>query len=382
MYKKLKIVKINSKYCDYLRTFDNKVPYNAGLKELRPFIGILFTIDKCEYFAPLSSPKPKHKQLKNTIDLIKINNGTYGVINFNNMIPVTQSNYEEFNLNKKCNDEKEKKRIIERENFSKTFQKSEPEFTNWDYLEIVSGFSAFGSIRKVFPEHPRVLLSLSLHFGDISDIYKQNRSWLVRNECDFKIFESFQKLEFFLEKVKRVRIWSSHISSNEFLLFCFLCDFIKDKEISVCFADEYLPEVWSIGCMWEKEVKELSYKEHRLTPDEILKYQMIWEKVYFENSDLRFLKNGEVISVSFDFFTDMLIELVSKFQEISVKYFVGILMGEHFIEEYGDFEYCYLIKRLIQKGVFQIVKDGSSFDTVKYFGADNFFHSIICVKNA
>lgn len=112
MYKKLKIVKINSKYCDYLRTFDNKVPYNAGLKELRPFIGILFTIDKCEYFAPLSSPKPKHKQLKNTIDLIKINNGTYGVINFNNMIPVTQSNYEEFNLNKKCNDEKEKKRII------------------------------------------------------------------------------------------------------------------------------------------------------------------------------------------------------------------------------------------------------------------------------
>jgi len=112
MYKKLKIVKINSKYCDYLRTFDNKVPYNAGLKELRPFIGILFTIDKCEYFAPLSSPKPKHKQLKNTIDLIKINNGTYGVINFNNMIPVTQSNYEEFNLNKKCNDEKEKQRII------------------------------------------------------------------------------------------------------------------------------------------------------------------------------------------------------------------------------------------------------------------------------
>lgn len=32
MYKKFKIVKVDSNYCDYLRTFDNKVPYNAGQK--------------------------------------------------------------------------------------------------------------------------------------------------------------------------------------------------------------------------------------------------------------------------------------------------------------------------------------------------------------
>lgn len=61
MYKSFKLVKVDYKYCDYLRNFDNKVPYNAGIKDLRPFIGVLFTIDKCEYFAPLSSPKPKHK---------------------------------------------------------------------------------------------------------------------------------------------------------------------------------------------------------------------------------------------------------------------------------------------------------------------------------
>lgn len=59
-----KIVKIDYKYCDYLRMFDSKVPYNAGSKELRPFVGILFMIDDMEYFAPLSSPKPKHKIIK------------------------------------------------------------------------------------------------------------------------------------------------------------------------------------------------------------------------------------------------------------------------------------------------------------------------------
>ena len=111
MYKSFKIVKVDSNYCDYLRIFDNKVPYNAGAKDLRPFVGVLFTIDKCEYFAPLSSPKLKHKTLKNTLDLIKIQNGDYGVVNFNNMIPVTNKNYEEFDLNKRSKDKKEMFRI-------------------------------------------------------------------------------------------------------------------------------------------------------------------------------------------------------------------------------------------------------------------------------
>ncbi|MBQ3142768.1 MAG: type III toxin-antitoxin system ToxN/AbiQ family toxin [Bacilli bacterium] len=99
MYKKFKIVKVDSKYCNYLRKFDNKVVYNAGKKDLRPFIGVLFTIENCEYFAPLSSPKLKHKLLKNTLDLVKICNGKYGVVNFNNMIPVTSCNYTVFDLN-------------------------------------------------------------------------------------------------------------------------------------------------------------------------------------------------------------------------------------------------------------------------------------------
>lgn len=94
-----KIVKVDYTYCNYLRQFDNKVPYNAGEKELRPFIGILFTVNNCEYFAPLSSPKEKHIHMKNNIDVIKIDNGKYGVVNFNNMIPVTSNNYELFNLN-------------------------------------------------------------------------------------------------------------------------------------------------------------------------------------------------------------------------------------------------------------------------------------------
>lgn len=98
MIKNFKLVKVDYKYCDYLSEYDERVPYNRGIKDLRPFIGILFEVDGIEYFAPLSSPKEKHKKLKNTMDLVKIDNGRYGVINFNNMIPVTNKNYIEFDL--------------------------------------------------------------------------------------------------------------------------------------------------------------------------------------------------------------------------------------------------------------------------------------------
>lgn len=96
----LKIVRVDSDYCDYLRKFDNKVAYNKNEKVQRPFIGILFQIDTYEYFAPLSSPKAKHKNMKNSLDFFKIKDGELGAVNFNNMIPVNESNYFLVDLNK------------------------------------------------------------------------------------------------------------------------------------------------------------------------------------------------------------------------------------------------------------------------------------------
>lgn len=78
--KKLVLVRLDSNYCDYLRQFDNK--------KLRPFIGVLFEVNNCKYFAPLSSPKPKHETMKTTLDFLKIAGGDLGAINFNNIIKI------------------------------------------------------------------------------------------------------------------------------------------------------------------------------------------------------------------------------------------------------------------------------------------------------
>lgn len=85
---RLSFVLVDSKYCDYLRKADSRVPYTMDKKSNRPFVGVLLRIHGVCYYAPLSSPKPKHKEMNNQIDLLKIDNGKYGVINFNNMIPI------------------------------------------------------------------------------------------------------------------------------------------------------------------------------------------------------------------------------------------------------------------------------------------------------
>lgn len=94
------LVRLDSKYCDYLRKFDDKVPYNFDSKKTRSFVGVLFTVNNCKYFAPLSSPKLKHKKMRTKIDFLKLDNGNLGAINFNNMIPVTEKNIVKLDLDK------------------------------------------------------------------------------------------------------------------------------------------------------------------------------------------------------------------------------------------------------------------------------------------
>lgn len=68
------------------------------MKNRRPFIGIILKINEINYFAPLSSPKKKHENMKNTVDFIKINRGRDGVINLNNMIPILKEEYNEIDI--------------------------------------------------------------------------------------------------------------------------------------------------------------------------------------------------------------------------------------------------------------------------------------------
>ena len=86
MAKSLKIYYLDENYINYLRKYDSRVAYNK--KMTRPYVGVVYTFNELNYFAPLSSPKPKHlKMSSKAVDIFKIKNGELGIININNMIP-------------------------------------------------------------------------------------------------------------------------------------------------------------------------------------------------------------------------------------------------------------------------------------------------------
>lgn len=93
---RLNMYTVNMKYIRDLSRVDShvfSVSPQTG-KSTRPFLGIIVICNDKQYCVPLSSPKPKHSSMKNDIDFSKVfdsDNKLIGVLNFNNMIPVSDS---------------------------------------------------------------------------------------------------------------------------------------------------------------------------------------------------------------------------------------------------------------------------------------------------
>ncbi|WP_196607221.1 type III toxin-antitoxin system ToxN/AbiQ family toxin [Pectinatus frisingensis] len=97
----LKIYEIDEEYTKYLYTIDKRVCLEHKDRQTRKFVGVVLSINNINYYAPLSSPKPKHLKMQNSqIDIIKIVNGEYGIINLNNMIPVSNNAVTVINIDK------------------------------------------------------------------------------------------------------------------------------------------------------------------------------------------------------------------------------------------------------------------------------------------
>lgn len=97
--KKIKLGKLNfyiidDDYISYLSQFDKHIAYNKN--QQRPYIGVVIIVQAHYYFAPLFSPKQKHKTYKENLSFFRIINrktkNELGIIRFSDMIPVPEKN--------------------------------------------------------------------------------------------------------------------------------------------------------------------------------------------------------------------------------------------------------------------------------------------------
>ena len=95
----IKIYEIDAAYIDYLVPYAPHLFHNRqkGQANERKYIGVVLQINGFDYFAPLSSFKPKHRKMKEGLDFLKVED--YAVINLNNMfpVPISECRYVNFN---------------------------------------------------------------------------------------------------------------------------------------------------------------------------------------------------------------------------------------------------------------------------------------------
>ena len=84
---------IDTDYVNYLKKFEKHMWDNKEKGRIRPYAGVVLTIGEHKYYAPLTSPKPKHEKMKGRIDFVRLeyNKKLTAVLNLNNMIPVVDS---------------------------------------------------------------------------------------------------------------------------------------------------------------------------------------------------------------------------------------------------------------------------------------------------
>lgn len=84
----LHIYRVQDRYINYLHGADHRVQLNKNAS--RPYVGVVLTVGSYRYFVPMESPKENHKKLRPAAHIMLLDGGKYGLLGFNNMIPVPQ----------------------------------------------------------------------------------------------------------------------------------------------------------------------------------------------------------------------------------------------------------------------------------------------------
>jgi len=84
-------------YVNHLHSIDKKVEKIDYKDSFKPYFGVVMDIGGHNYYLPISSPKHKHKRMKNNKDFLKVidhsdtstgDGKLIAVLNINNMIPI------------------------------------------------------------------------------------------------------------------------------------------------------------------------------------------------------------------------------------------------------------------------------------------------------
>lgn len=213
---------------------------------------------------------------------------------------------------------------------------------------IIEFFSVYGAIFSIANlskiDNYEVLLPKGIYLENINHSFKNK----------------INKLDEAINNNEDIRVWTSHYDIESYLLFLYLCNYLKDKDcnIYVVYSDEYNEYCYSPACLKSDELEELAKLEHKLTKEEKIKFSEEWMKIQINTSDMRVIENNEVKLVSFDYYNNKILEILSNLGKVKISRLVATFMKDFYL---SDLIVTYLVTRLIENDKIKVVSYGDCF---------------------
>lgn len=175
--------------------------------------------------------------------------------------------------------------------------------------------------------------------------------------------EDIEKLLLAARQGVPIRIWKSNMPFAS-CAFAFICDFLRhiDCKVSVVSLPEYFvrPDNTMVSySSWGEMISEefhnfLSY-EKELSKIEKIVHADLWQELKLENSKLRAVVNGKLISVPENFYDHLILKNIPN-EEFVMSHLIGNTLGRYPLGV-SDIWYAFRINKMIEENRLRIVSD-------------------------
>lgn len=226
-----------------------------------------------------------------------------------------------------------------------------------------------------------ICLGFMLDIGDIMEpidsVYRKNLIYSLYAQDQWEQDSSYdeelrklsdayaaeiKRLKHFLKDGEAIRIWYSD-APYSLCGFYHLCSILSQYENPVCavklppfrFCDRLVISYTNWGEVAAEEFSGFLQYETQLSKEELRHYRFLWNELKEENSPLRAVLNGRVVSVPEDFYDFLIWKELSEKPQKEAR-LIGDILGKHPLG-IGDWWYAKRIDNFIAQGKIRVVQD-------------------------
>ncbi len=235
---------------------------------------------------------------------------------------------------------------------------------NYTTIDITSSVSGAYTLKEYYKRNNNndyciFCVPLLLSLGDIKNHLFDRE--VVYNDFYENVEELKNTIDDLLNSINKdttIRIYSSKIDIDDYLLMLYICNLLKDKDntIKVVFVSDY-KDAFSLGALDTTEVKEVLNNEIILTKVEINNYSKDWEELININSELRVLENNKVINKNYSDYDNIILNELDKLGQCKIPQLIGKLLASAITTSHEVQTYSYLVERLIKNNKIKINED-------------------------